>query len=102
MQGQTPGQKAWRLARLADKLLQMHEIYARVAHYRGQGAWAGQLAGLDTRASLALLSRERAPAMPMGPELMVAVMLLPFAGLAGWVQARVADKDFVLPPDPKR
>jgi hypothetical protein len=102
MQGQTPRQKAWRLARLADKLLQMHEIYARVAHHRGLAAWRERLTGLDTRAGLALLAKERAPALPMGSESMAAVAMLPFRDLAAWIQARVAARDFVLPPDPKR
>ena len=99
MQGQTPRQKAFRLARLTDKLLQMHEIYARTGHYARQDAWRDRLAGLKTRERLAVIGKERLPALPMSASIATAVVLLPFAAFARWVQQRIADKDFVLPPE---
>ncbi len=102
MQGQTSGQKAWRLARLTDKLLQLHEIYARCGHYARHAEWRERLAGLGTRQRLAIMAKERLPALPMTNDVAVAIMLLPFANLARWVQQRVETSDFVLPPERRR
>jgi hypothetical protein len=102
MQGQTTSQKAFRLAHLAQKILQLHEIYARVALASQHPSYRDQLAGKSTRDALAFLSKDHYPPLALTPELTLSVLLCPFEKFVEWVQARVAEHDFVLPPDPKR
>jgi hypothetical protein len=102
MQGQTHGQKAFRLGQLVQKIIQMHEMYARVAQAAAHPSYREAFNGLDVRARLALLARDHYPPLALTPELTLAALLCPFAAFVTWVQERVAAKDFVLPPDPRR
>ena len=49
-----------------------------------------------------MLAKDHYPVLPFSPELTLAALLCPFASFVTWVQKRVAEKDFVIPPDPKR
>jgi hypothetical protein len=102
MQGQTAGQKAFRLQHLMQKILQLHEIYARVALASQHPTYRESFKDKNTRVRLAELSKDHYPPLGMTPELTLAAMLCPFRIFVDWVQARVAEHDFVLPPDPKR
>ncbi len=102
MQGQTTGQKAFRLSHLAQKILQLHEIYARVALASQHPTYRDTFKDKNTRERLAILSKDHYPPLALTSELALATMLCPFKIFVEWVQERVADKDFVLPPDPKR
>jgi len=102
MQGQTTGQKAFRLQHLMQKILQLHEIYARVALASQHPTYREGFKDKTTRVRLAELSKDHYPPLAMTPELTLATMLCPFRTFVDWVQARVAEHDFVLPPDPKR
>jgi hypothetical protein len=102
LQGQTAAQKSFRLSNLLTKMVQVHEIYARVATAAQRGGYAERFAGLSTRERLALLSKDHFPVLPFSPELTLAALLCPFASFVTWVQRKVEEKDFVIPPDPKR
>ncbi len=102
MQGQTSGQKAFRLTHLMQKVLQLHEIYARVALASQHPTYRESFRDKSTRVRLAELSKDHYPPLAMTPELTLAAMLCPFRTLVEWVQARVEEHDFVLPPDSKR
>lgn len=102
LQGQPANQKAFRIARLTQKLGQLFEIYARVARARGEPQHQTALAKGTTRECLQYLSRQHYPAITAATELNLATMLCPFAIFVEFVQTRVQAGDFVLPPDPKR
>lgn len=102
MQGQTSGQKLFRLSQLMLKLIQLHEMYARVALASNHPTYRESFASLKTRERLKVMAKDRYPPLVMSPELTLATLLCPFQGLVSWVQERVAGDDFVLPPDPRR
>jgi hypothetical protein len=102
MQGQTTSQKAFRLAHLAQKILQLHEIYARVALATQHPTYREQLQDKTTREALALLTKDHYPPLALTNEVTLSVLLCPFQIFVEWVQERVSERDFVLPPDPKR
>jgi hypothetical protein len=102
MQGQTTSQKAFRLSHLTQKILQLHEIYARVALASQHPTYREAFKDKDIRYRLAALSKDHYPPLALTSELTLATMLCPFKAFVTWVQDRVAERDFVLPPDPKR
>ena len=101
MQGQTTAQKIWRLSQLQMKLIQLHEMYARLALAGASPALKEQFAGKPAREQLTLMAKAHYPPIPLSNELTLAVLLCPFAALVEWVQEKVASHDFVVPPDPK-
>lgn len=102
MQGQTAEQKAFRLAQLMQKLVQMHEMYARVELASQHPTYREPFQSLKTRERLKILAKDRYPPLVMSPELTLAALLCRFQGLVTWVQEKVASGDFVVPPDAKR
>jgi hypothetical protein len=102
MQGQTSGQKSFRLSQLLQKLIQLHEMYARAALAGQHPTYREAFLNMPTRDRLKVLAKDRYPPLVLSPELTLATLLCPFTGLAAWVQECVAAKDFVLPPDPRR
>lgn len=102
MQGQTTSQKWFRLAQLAQKIVQLHEVYARVALATQHPSYRKEFEGKTTRERLAVMAREHVPPLQLTPELTLAVLLCPFTAFVNWIQERVTAGDFVLPPDPKR
>lgn len=102
MQGQTGPQKLFRLSQLMLKIVQMHEIYARTAQAAEHPAYRSGFSVLKTRERLKVLAKDRYPPLAPTPELTLAALLCPFPQFVAWVQSRVADQDFVLPPDPRR
>jgi hypothetical protein len=102
MQGQTAGQKSWRLAQLAQKILQLHEMYARVAIASQHPTYRAAFENKGTRERLAAMAKDHYPPLALSPELTLAALLCPFKVFVEWVQDRAEKHDFVLPPDPKR
>jgi hypothetical protein len=102
MQGQTRGQKLFRLAQLMQKLIQVHEMYARVALATDHPTYRESFAGLGTRERLKIMAKDRYPPLVLSPELTLAALICPFSSLVAWVQGKVGTNDFVLPPDPRR
>lgn len=102
LQGQRPGQKAFRIARLAQKLIQLHEVYARVAVAAQQPAYREAFAGASMRERLSMLARDRYPPLQLGEDALIACLAYPFAAFVAWVQELVARREFVVPPDPRR
>jgi hypothetical protein len=102
MQGQTTGQKRFRLAQLVQKTIQLHEVYARVALASQHPSYRDVFSGKSTRERLAIMAREHVPPLQLTPELTLAALLCPFTAFITWVQNKVAANDFLLPPDPKR
>jgi hypothetical protein len=102
LQGQPDTQKAFRIARLTQKLVQLFEIYARVARAEGDPHHHSALAKLTTtREKLSYLMKSREPPIPTGPDLTLSTLLCPFPIFVAFVQTRVQAGDFILPPDPK-
>jgi hypothetical protein len=102
MQGQTTPQKAFRLSQLLTKLIQIHEMYARVALASQHPTYREAFQGKKTRERLAMMAKDHYPVLAVTPELTLSALLCPFKDFAEWVQSRVEAQDFVLPPDPKR
>lgn len=102
MQGQTPEQKLFRLSQLLQKLVQIHEMYARLERARESAELRDQLAGKRIRDQLVLMAKAHYPPLPLSNDMTVAVLLCPFAAFVEWVQKLVGGHDFVIPPDPKR
>ena len=102
MQGQTTEQKIFRLGQLLRKIIQLNEIYQRVAQASAHPTYREEFAKLDTRSRLRILGKHHYPALKVDQEFTVTTLLCPFAVLAAWVGEKVHTKDFVLPPDPKR
>ena len=102
LQGQRSGQKSFRIARLTTKLVQMHELYARVARASEDPRYRDRLRGLTTRERVAILAKEHYPTLSVDDRLVANAMLAPLAEVALWLQERLANDDLVLPPDPKR
>ena len=102
MQGQTTAQKIWRLSQLQQKLSQLHEMYARVALASDHPTYRDDFAAKPFRERLAVLAKTHYPPLPLTTELTLAALLCPFRVFAEWVQKRVEDREFVLPPDPKK
>jgi hypothetical protein len=102
MQGQTATQKIFRLIQLEQKIIQLYEVYARVASASAHPTYREQFQGKSTRDRLALMMKDHFPALSLSNELTLGALLCPFATFVEWVQERVALQDFVLPPDPKR
>ena len=102
MQGQATGQKQFRLAQLMQKLIQVHEMYARATLAAEHPSYRAAFAGLTTRERLKVMAKDRYPPLVLSPELTLAALLCPFSGLVAWVQDKVAAADFVLPPDARR
>ena len=102
LQGQPDKQKAFRIARLTQKLLQLFEIYARVARAEGDPRHQAALARLTTtREKLTYLVQAHEPPIPTGPDLTLGALMCPFRIFVEFVQTRVQAGDFILPPDPK-
>ena len=102
MQGQTTGQKTFRLSRLLRKIVQLNEIYQRVAQASLSTTYRERFEGLNTRDRLQIMAKDRYPPIRVDDEFLVQTMVCPFEVFARWVQDKVANKDFVLPPDPKK
>ena len=102
LQGQRSGQKAFRIARLTTKLVQMHELYARVARASEDPRYRERFRGLATRERVSILAKDHYPLLPVDDRLVANAMLAPLGEVALWLQERLAADDLVLPPDPKR
>lgn len=103
LQGQPDKQKAYRIARLTQKLIQLFEIYARVAMAEADPRHQTPLAAAKgTRERLQYLAKAHYPPISSSHDLTLGTMLCPFKTFVGFVQTRVQAGDFVLPPDPKR
>ena len=102
LQGQTARQKAFRIAQLTQKIVQIHEVYARLAHASANPALRERLAGRGVRERLAIINRLHYPPMPNTPDLTLAALLCPFAAFVAWVQQQVGAQEFIIPPDARR
>lgn len=102
LQGQTTRQKTFRIAQLTQKIVQIHEVYARLAHAGANPALRAQLEGRPVRERLTLINRAHYPPLPNTPDLTLAALLCPFPAFVAWVQRQVAEREFVIPPDARR
>ena len=102
LQGQPERQKTFRIALLTQKIVQLFEIYARVAIAESDPRHQAALAGKTTREQLLYLGKIHYPPVSLSPELTLSALLCPFPAFVEFVQQRTQSSDFVLPPDPKR
>jgi len=101
MQGQSTAQKRFRLSQLVEKIVQLHEVYARIALASQHPSYREAFVDLKTRGRLAIMAKEHVPPLQLTADLMLAALLCPFGVFATWVQERVINDDLVLPPDRK-
>jgi hypothetical protein len=101
MQGQSSSQKIFRLAQLQTKLMQLHEMYARIAAACQHPNYQETFKDKHIRDRLALMAKDHFPPLTLTTELTLGVMLCPFASFVTWIQDKTASQEFVLPPDPK-
>lgn len=101
MQGQTLEQKRFRLGHLLRKIIQLNEMYQRVALASDHPTYRERFAGLGTRQRLAILAKDHYPALKVDTDFTMSTLLCPFEAFARWVQDKVESKDFVLPPEPR-
>ena len=101
MQGQTTAQKIFRLSQLEQKLIQLHEMYARLSLAIEHPVLKSQFAGKGVREQLQTMAKAHYPPIPLSNDLTLAVLLCPFAAFVEWAQEKVANQAFVVPPDPK-
>jgi len=102
MQGQNAPQKAFRLSQLLAKIVQIHEIYARVSLASQHPTYRDAFQSRKTRERLNLMAKDHYPVLAVTSELTLSALLCPFPAWVDWVQTRVEAQDFVLPPDPRR
>jgi hypothetical protein len=102
MQGQSPEQKNFRLAQLSSKILQVSELYQRVATAADSGHFDGEFAGANTRQRLHVLASAKEPPLTVDEAFITATFQYPLDHFAQWLQYRVATQDFVLPPEHRR
>jgi hypothetical protein len=102
LQGQPERQKTFRIALLTQKIVQLFEIYARMAIAESDPRHQQSLAGKTSRERLLYLGKIHYPPIALSPELTLSALLCPFAAFVEFVQQRTQSSDFVLPPDPKR
>lgn len=102
MQGQTPEQKLFRLSQLLQKLVQIHEMYARREHASESTELRDAFVGKRIREQLMLMAKAQYPPITLSNTMTMAVLLCPFPAFVSWVQNLVISHDFVIPPDPKR
>lgn len=102
MQGQTPEQKLFRLSHLLQKLVQIHEMYARLERARESAELRNTFGDKRVRECLQIMAKAHYPPLALSSDMSLAVMLCPFSAFVEWVQRLVASHDFVIPPDPKR
>jgi len=98
MQGQTPAQKLFRLGQLQQKLIQLHEMYARLARARDQQELKAQFQGRSVREQMQIMAKAHYPPLPLNNDMALAVLLCPFPSFVAWLQEKVGNKDFLLPP----
>lgn len=101
MQGQTTAQKIFRLSQLEQKMIQLHEMYARLALATAHPILKSQFVGKSVRDQLQAMAKAHYPPIPLSNDLTLAILLCPFAAFVEWVQGKVAEGGFVIPPDPK-
>lgn len=102
MQGQPIEQKRFRLAQLVEKLVQMHEVYARVEFASLRPALRDGFARMKTRERLTHMAKQHVTPLPVNADTVLAALLCPFQDFVTWIQKRVADNDLVVPPDHRR
>ena len=90
MQGQTDSQKVFRLGRLLKKIIQINEMYQRVARASAHPTYRDRFLELGTRDRLAILAREHYPMLKVDSTFLLSTALCPFRTFARWVQANVA------------
>ncbi len=101
LQGQEESQKRFRIARLAEKIVQLYEIYARIDQAMSRDRLRDKLAGKTSRERLSYLVQVHYPMIPSSTDLTLAALLCPLRVFIGFIQEKVQAGDFVLPPDPK-
>jgi hypothetical protein len=104
MQGQSDGQKHFRIRQLLRKIIQLNEIYQRIEHASRHPTYTESFQGGDLKASqkLKIMSKDRYPMLPVDNQFTITTLLCPFSAFAAWVQEQVTSDNFLIPPDGKK
>ncbi len=106
MQGQHEDQKHFRLAHLLNKIVQISELYQRIEKAKNDDSDEATQEAVRTsqssRLAIKALADNRYPAMKVSRAFIGSTLLCPFMSFVKWVQERVKNDDFTLPPEPKR
>ncbi|TVR16086.1 MAG: hypothetical protein EA401_01930 [Planctomycetota bacterium] len=98
MQGQTQAQKIFRLQQLWHILLQLRELALRLHTAAQHPSYRDTFVDLHPAQQLEILVQDRYPAATIDRAFCLTVAHYPFAAFVEWVQNRVADETFLLPP----
>ena len=103
MQGQSDGQKHFRIQQLLRKIIQLNEIYQRIEHASRHPTYAETFASGELKATqkLKVMSKDKYPMLPVDNTFTIVTLLCPFEAFARWAQDAVSTDNFV-PPDGKR
>ena len=105
MQGQTEDQKHFRLAHLLNKIVQISELYQRIEqakHDENDEATAESVRSSNSsRLAIKALAENRYPPLKISRAFIGSTLLCPFMSFALWVQEKVTNNDFTLPPEPR-
>lgn len=98
MQGQTQAQKIFRLQQLWHILIQLHELALRLHTAAHHPSYRERFTDMHPEQQLEVLTEDRYPAATIDRTFCLTVAMCPFAAFVQWVQDRVADETFILPP----
>jgi hypothetical protein len=105
MQGQTEDQKHFRLAHLMSKIVQISELYQRIEKARNdeqdEHTAEAVRSSQSSRLAIKALAEHRYPALRVSKDFVGSTLLCPFLSFARWVQDKVNNEDFTLPPEAK-
>ena len=106
MQGQEEQQKHFRLAHLLNKIVQISELYQRIEKAKhdefDEGTAEQVRAATNSREAIKALAVNRYPPLRITRSFIGSTLLCPFGSFARWVQEKVQNNDFTLPPEPKK
>ena len=104
MQGQSDGQKHFRIRQLLRKIIQLNEIYQRIEHATRHPSYTESFQDSELKAAqkLKIMSKDKYPMLPVDNTFTIVTLLCPFEAFARWVQDRVSTDNFIIPPDGKK
>ena len=73
-------------------------MYARLARASHQQELKIQFEGRSVREQMQIMAKAHYPPLPLNNDMALAVLLCPFPSFVAWLQEKVGNKDFLLPP----
>ena len=102
MQGQTQSQKIFRLRQLWCAIMQLNELYQRMEQAFEHPSYRHLAESQPFHERLRVILDDRFPPLSMDQDFILSTARCPFDRFASWVQEKVAEKEFALPPEPSQ